>query len=166
MHDNRQAWNLVADFLDHIEVQSLFASKFIGAVTGADRRSQRIAPGLFYKLDGLVRIRKAGMSFVHFDVFFDPTQHSQLRFDADTLRVGALNYALGDGHVFSKRLVTRVNHHRTVKARVDAIIAGLLIAVIELDGENCVGYNILLGPRGSLEPAVAGRTRPTLGQLD
>src|SRR6266480_2313080 len=153
VHDDRQPGNLVADFLDNVEVQPLFASKLIGSMTGADGRSQGIAAGLFHKLDRLVWIRETSMSFINFDVFFDTAKHSQLGFDADALRVGALNHALRDSCVFSKRLMAGVNHHRAVEPRIDAIITGLLIAVIKMDGENRVRKNLFRRPDDRLEHA-------------
>ena len=40
MHDDREAGDLVADILDHVEVESLFALEFIGAVAGTEGGSQ------------------------------------------------------------------------------------------------------------------------------
>ncbi len=124
------------DFLDHVEVKTLLALEFVGAVAGADGGRQRIATGPLHEFDRFLRIRERGMAFVHLDVLFDPAQLPELGFDADAFGVRAIHHALCDRDVFLKRLVARVDHDGTVKPRGDAIVAGLLVSVIEMDGKN------------------------------
>ncbi len=45
VHHDRQARNQFLDFFDHLEVKTLLALEFVGAVAGADRSRERIATG-------------------------------------------------------------------------------------------------------------------------
>src|SRR6266478_3962237 len=44
--------------------------------------------------------------------------------------------AFGDLSVFLEGFVAGIDHYRAVKAGGDAVITGLLVAVVEMDGEN------------------------------
>ena len=59
--------------------------------------------------------------------------------------MGAIDHALGDRDVLLERIVRGVDHDRAVEAAVDAIVAGLLVAVIEMHREDGLGEN--LAPR-------------------
>src|SRR5207248_316645 len=83
-----------------------------------------------------------GMTFIHCDVFFNASQHSQLRFHTDALGMSAINYPLRDCDVLRERFVTGINHNRTVKTGVYAIVTSLFIAMIKMDGENGVWKNL------------------------
>ena len=74
-----------ADLFDDVEMQALLAFEFVGAVAGADRGGERIAAGLLDEFDRFVRIRQAGMSFIHLDVFLDAAELAKLGLDADAL---------------------------------------------------------------------------------
>ena len=50
--------------------------------------------------------------------------------------MGRIDDAARDLDILLERLVAGVDHHRAVETRVDAIHARLLVAVIEVDGEN------------------------------
>jgi hypothetical protein len=49
--------------------------------------------------------------------------------------------ALISFHVFFKRLVAGVDHHRTVKARFNAIVTGSLVAMVEVHGKHGIREN-------------------------
>ncbi len=128
-----------------LEVQALRALELVGAVAGADGDGQAVAAGPLDELLGLVGVGQHGVLLVDLDVLFDAAQHAQLGLDADALGVGALDDALGDRDVLVERLVRGVDHHRAVEARVDAVVAGLLVAVVEVDGEDGVGEDLFGG---------------------
>ena len=83
-------------------------------------------------------IGQAGVAFLDLDVLLDAAEHAEFGLDADALGVGAIHDALGDRDVLVERIVRGVDHHRAVKARVDAVVAGLLVAVIQMHGEDGV----------------------------
>ena len=105
MHHDRggrqpRLFQVVSDLLDDIKVQRLLPFELVSAVAGADRCGQRIAVGLLDKFDRLVRVGQAGVTFVHFDVFFDSAEHAELGFHADPFGVGASHHAFGDFDIF------------------------------------------------------------------
>ena len=107
MHDNRRGrqagfFDLIANSFDHFEVQRLLTFEFVSAVTGADGGGERIAFGLLDELNSLIRIGQASMSFVHFDIFLDASEHAELGLDADSFGVCFINDAFAYRDVFFK----------------------------------------------------------------
>ena len=96
-------------------MERLLPLEFVSAMAGPDRRRQRIAFGLLDEIDRLDRTSQAGMFFIHTDVFLDATQHAQLRFHTDSFGVCAIYHPFCDRDVLFERLMTRINHHRTIK---------------------------------------------------
>ena len=125
-------------------------------MAGANSRGERIAFGLFDKFHRFVRIRQASVAFVHFDVFLDAAQHAEFSFDADALGVRVIDNSLRDRDIFLEWLVARIDHDRAVKTRLDAIVARLLVAMIEMDGENSFRKNFLGRANYRLEHALVG----------
>ena len=78
----------------------------------------------------------------------------------------AIDHAFGDGDVFVEWLVARVDHDRAVKARIDAIVTGLFVAVIEMHGENGFGKNLFGGADDRFEHALVGVFARAFGELD
>ena len=109
----------------------------------ADSGGERVAAGALDKLHGLFRIREAGVAFIHSDVFFHAAEHPQLCFDADSLCMGAVHDTLGDGDILVEWVMRSVDHHRAVKARINAVVARFLVPVVEMNGENRVRENLL-----------------------
>ena len=103
------------------------------------------------------------MTFVDVDVFLHTAEHAEFGFDADALGVGALHHPLGDGDVFVERSVARVDHDRAVKTGIDAIVAGLLVTVVKMHGENCLGIHGIGGADESLKHALVGVLAGTFG---
>jgi hypothetical protein len=66
-----------------------------------------------------------------------------IRFDAQAFGVSVLDHPLCDGHVLLKGLVAGIDHHRAVKARLDAIVTGGLVAVVEVHGKDGIRVNFL-----------------------
>jgi hypothetical protein len=81
--------------------------------------------------------------FVHLDVFLHAAEHAEFRFDAQPFRMAPLHDPLGDRDILIERLVRGVDHHRRVKAGVDAIVAGLLVAVIEMHRVDRFGKDVV-----------------------
>jgi len=59
--------------------------------------------------------------------------------DGDAFCVGGVHNAFGDRHVLVKRVVGGVDHHRTVEAGLDAVVAGFFVAMVEVHREDGVG---------------------------
>ena len=98
--------------------------------------------------------------------FFDAAQHAELGLDGDALGVGAVDDALGDLDVLLERIVGGVDHDGAEEARVDAVVAGLLVTVVEMDGEDGLGENLAGGADDGLEHALVGVVARALGDLD
>ena len=81
-------------------------------------------------------IGQLGVGFVDRDVLFDAAELAQFRLDDDALGVRRVDHAPGDLDVLLERLVAGVDHDRAVEAAVDAVHAGLLVAVVQVDGED------------------------------
>ncbi len=166
VHDDGRAGDFFLDGADHVEVQALLALELVRAVAGADGGGERVAPGLVDEFDGLVRVGQAGVAFVHLDVFLHAAELAEFGLDADALGVGALDDALGDGDVFVEIVVAGVDHDRRIKAAVDAVVAGFLVAVVEMDGEDRLGENDLRRADDGFEHALVGVFARALGKLD
>src|SRR5437868_11380009 len=151
MHNNRggrQAgfFYVLPDFLDYIEVERLLTLELIGAVAGADRSCQRVALGLSDEFDCFLRICQTGMTFIDCDVFFNASQHPQLRLHTDAFGMSAIHDPLCDRDVLFERFMAGIYHDRTVKTGVDAIVTSLFIAVIKVDSEDRVRENLISLP--------------------
>ncbi len=160
------AGNFLRDGFDNVEVKRLLALELVGAVAGADGHGERIATGTLDELDSLIGIGQAGVAFIDFDVFLDAAEHAELGFDGDALGVGAVDDAAGDGDVFVKVFVRGVDHDRAVEAGVDAVVASLLVAVIEMDGEDGFRENLLGGADDGFEHALVGVITRAFRKLD
>ena len=80
--------------------------------------------------------------------------------------VGAIDDALGDGDVFVEGLVAGVDHDRAVEAGVDAVVAGLFVAVIEMHGEDGLGENLFRRADDGFEHALVGVFPRAFRELD
>ncbi len=166
MHDDRGAGDLLLDRFDDVEVEGLLALELVGAVAGADGGGEGVAAGPLDEFDGLLGIGEAGVAFVDLDVLLDAAELAELGLDADALGVGAVDHPLGDGDVLLEGVVGGVDHHRAVEAGIDAIVAGLLVAVVEVDGVDRLGEDIVGGADEGLEHPLVGVFARSLGELD
>jgi len=55
-----------------------------------------------------------------------------------------------------------IDHHGAEEPRVDAVVAGLLVAVVEMDGEDGLGENLSGGPDDRLQHALSVYLRAPL----
>src|SRR4030095_4012258 len=106
------------------------------------------------------------MALVHFNVFLHAAKLAQLRLDADALLVSALHDAFRDSDVFFKRLVAGVDHDRAVEPGIDAVIAGLFVAMIEVNGKNRVAKHLFGGADQGFEHPLVGVFPRALRKLD
>ena len=166
VHDEREAGHAGLDLLEDIEMEGLFALEFEGAVAGADGAGEGIAAGLFDEVFGFGGVGEGGVAVLNFDVVLDAAEHAEFGFDGDPLGVGPVDDALGDLDVLVERVVGRVDHDGAEEAGVDALGAGLLITVVEVDGENGLGEDIARGADDGFQHALVGVGAGTLGNLD
>jgi hypothetical protein len=61
------------------------------------------------------------------------------------LFVGPVDHPSGSRDILFKRFVARVDHHRTVKTGIDAVIACLLVPVTQMDGKHRFRINLTRG---------------------
>ena len=151
------------DGRDAVEVQALAAGELVRAVDGADGAGQAVAAGTARRTPWPRRGRSGRAFFSSTcDVFLDAAEHAEFGLDADALGVGAVDDALGDGDVLLERIVGGVDHHRRVEAAVDALVAGLLVAVVEVDGEDGLGEDLVAGADDGLRASACRcrRARP------
>ena len=148
MHDQREAGQTLLDLDQHVEVQPLRAGELERAVAGADGAGQAVAPGAAHELLGLFGVGELGIGLADRDVFFDAAELAEFGLDADALGVRRVDDALGDRDVLLERLVAGVDHDGAVEPALDAVVAGLLVAVVEMDGEDGVRERSRR-PRGS-----------------
>ena len=107
-----------------------------------------------------------GVAVLDLDILLDAAEHAELGLDGDALLVGGVDDALGDLDVLGVRLVGGVDHHGAVEARVDAVVAGLLVTVIQVHGEDRVGEDLVRGADDRLEHALVRVAARALGNLD
>ena len=166
VHDEREAGQEGLDLVEHVEMQRLPAFELEGAVGGADRAGEGIASGGLDEPLGLGRIGQAGIAFLDLDVLLDPAQHPELGLDGNVLGVGPVDDPLGDGDVLGERIVGGVDHDRAVEARIDAIVAGLLVTVVQVDRVDRRRKDLLGGQDDRLEHALVGVLARAFGDLD
>ena len=166
MHDERVTGEARFDLFQNVEVEGLFALELESAVRGADGAGQGIAAGLFDEIFGFDGVGEAGVTFLNFDVLFDATEHTEFGFDRDAFGVRAINDAFGDRDVLVERIVRGVDHDGTEKTGIDAFVAGLLVAVIKMDGKNSFGKDFCSRADDRFEHALVGVFPGTLGNLD
>ena len=166
VHDQREAGEAGLDFLEDVEMEGLFAFEFEGAVAGADGAGEGVAAGLLDEVFGLEGIREARVAFLDIDVFFDAAEHAEFGLDGNALGVRAIDDALGDCDVLVERVVRRVDHDGAEETGIDALVAGLLVAVVEVDGVDRVREDHAGGADDGLEHALVGVAARALGDLD
>ena len=154
------------DLLEDVEVEGLLALELEGAVRGADGAGEGVAAGALDELLGLGRVRQRGVAVLDLDVFFDAAEHAEFGFDGDALGVGAVDDALGDFDVLLERIVRGVDHHGAEEAGVDALVAGLLVAVVEMHREDGLREDLAGSADDGLKHALVGVATRTLGNLD
>ena len=106
--------------------------------------------------DELGRLVRLGQADAAHDVLLDAAELAQFGLDDDPLGVGPIDDPAGDLDVLLQRLVRGVDHHRAVEAAVDAVVADLFGAVVEVDGEDRLRERPL-PPCGSWLPGTACR---------
>ena len=80
--------------------------------------------------------------------------------------MGAVDNTLGDGDVLIEVFMGCIDHDRAIKARVDAVIAGLLITVVKVYSKNGFRIEGVRGADHGLEEGLVGIAACTLAQLD
>ena len=90
------------------------------------------------------------------DVFLDAAELAQFGLDHDPLGMGPIDDPPGGLDVLLELLVRGVDHHRAIEAALDAVVADLFGAVVEVDGEDHLGKD-LRRPCGSSPPGTACR---------
>ena len=111
--------------------------------------------------DELDRLVGLGQAHAAHDVLFHAAELAQFGLDGDALVVGPIDDPLGGLDVLVERLVRGVDHHRAVEAAVDAVVADLFRAVVEVDGEDRLGKDLFRrADHGLQEPLVAIATGP------
>ncbi len=158
--------DFIADAFDDVEMERLVAFEFVSAVAGADGGGERIATGALDEFDDFIGVGQAGVAFIDDDIFLDAAEFTEFGFNAQTFGMGAIDDAFGDGDIFLKRLVRGIDHDGAVKARVDAIVASRLVAVVKMDGINGVGEDFLGGANDGFDHPFIGVIPRALGELD
>ena len=129
----------------------------------AARESQFV---LLDEFDRFFRIGQAGVAFIDRDVFFHAAQLPEFGLDADAFGVRPIHHAFCDRDIFFKWLVAGVDHDRTVKPRVDAIVAGGFVSMIEMDGENGFREHLSARADNGLEHALISVAARAFGKLN
>src|SRR5512133_2983839 len=80
--------------------------------------------------------------------------------------MSSIHHTLGDRNVLIKGLAGSINHHRGVETAVDAVVAGLFIAVVEVDGENSFREGLVSRADEAFNHDLVGIRTCTLANLD
>ena len=166
VHDHREAGQELGDLRDDFEMQTLGAGELVGAVARADRAGQRIAARALDEFDRLLRIGQLGVRLGDRDVLFDAAELAELGLDRDALGVGRVDDALRDGDVLVEGLRRGVDHHRAVEAARDAVHAGLLVAVVQMNREDRLREDLVRRADHRLQQALVRVGAGALGDLD
>ena len=116
--------------------------------------------------DELGRLVGLGQALAAHDVLFDAAELPQFGLDGNALLVGPIDDPLRGRDVLLERLVRGVDHHRAVEAALDAVVADLFGAVIEVDGENGLGKDLFRRPDHGLQKPLVAIRPGAAGNLD
>ena len=167
VHDERE---VRLDFVDgllnlfqHVEVKTLLAGELESAVGSSDRDRERVDAGLLNEFSRLFRIRQLDASD---DVFFNAAELSEFRFDDDALGVSAIDDALRNIDVLRELFVRSVDHDGAIETGIDAVVADVFSAVIEVDGEDRFREDLVGGADHAFEEVLIGVGTSAAGNLD
>jgi len=99
-------------------------------------------------------------------VLFNAAQHAQFGFDHQAFGVSGLDHAPGDFNIFIERFVAGINHDRTVKTALDTVVAGFLVAMVEMNGKNSIRENLIGRGNQAFEHFLVGIRARALANLD
>ena len=102
---------LLLDFFEHFEMQSLRTGELERTVAGADGTRQRVDAGQAHKFLRLHRVGQFGVGLVHVDMFFHAAQLAEFRFHDDSLGMSRIDNTFGDFRVLFKGFVAGIDHH-------------------------------------------------------
>jgi hypothetical protein len=163
VHHQREAGQALLDLGEDVEAQLLVAVELEGAVRGADGAGERVAAGLLDEVLGLLRFGVDVVGGV--DVLLDALEQPELGLDDQALGVRGVDDALGDLDVLLEGVVRGVDHDGAVDAGVDAVHAGLLVAVVQVHREDGVGEDLVGRGHHGLEHQLVGVGAGALGEL-
>jgi hypothetical protein len=166
VHHQREIRQLTLNLGQHIKMQALGAGELEGAVAGADGASEAIHARALDKFLGLIWIRQLGVRLADRHVLFHAAELAEFGFHHQSLGVGRVRNALANLDVLLEWLGAGVNHHRAVKAAGDAIHAGLLVAMVEMHGENRLREKFVGTADDALQHHLVGVGTSALADLD
>ena len=143
MEHDREARQLLGDFLQNVKAQMRFALELERAVAGADGDGQRVNAGRLHKFLNLVGIGVKRVVVADFHVVLNAGQTAQLALNHNAVIVRILDHLTGQLDVLFKRQMRAVDHDGG-EAAVDAGLAGFKIrAVIQVQHDRQI-YAALL----------------------
>ena len=137
MQHDGEAGQTLGDLLQNVKAQLGLSLELEGAVAGADRDGQAVAPGAGGKLLDLFGAGVAGILGGHLHVVLHAGQTAQLGLDGHVAVVRVLDDLAGQGDILLEGQVAAVDHHAG-EAAVDAALAGFEVgAMIQMhhDGQ-------------------------------
>ena len=136
VHHEWEARKVVLDGFDHIEVDALSAGELVSAVAGSDGTCEGVAACALDEFLSLLRIGQTCVGFINIDVFLDAAEHSELSFDGDADSMRTINHTLGDSDVLLEVFGGCIDHDRAIEARVNTVVAGLFITMVEVNSKD------------------------------
>ena len=166
MHHEWEARKVVLDGFDNVEVDTLSTSELVGSVAGSDGACKGVAACAGHEFLGLLWISQTSVGFIHIDIFLDTAKHSELSFDGDANSMCTLDNTLGDRNVLFEVFVGCIDHDRAVEARVNTVIAGLFITMVEVNSKDSFRVEGISRADHRLEECLVGISACTLAELD
>ena len=80
--------------------------------------------------------------------------------------MSGVHHTFGDGNVLIEGIMGCIDHHRTVEAGVDAVIAGFFITMVKVNGKNRLREDFISRTDDGFEHLLVGVFAGTLGDLD
>ena len=120
----------------------------------------------FDKFLGLVRIGQLGIGFVHLDVLFHAAQLTEFGLDHDALGMRSIHHPLGGGDIVLEGLAAGIDHDRGIETAVDAVVAGGLIAVVQVDRKNGIREDLVGRPDQAFQHGLVREGARALADLD
>ena len=105
-------------------------------MAGSDGTCEGVAACALDEFLSLLRIGQTCVGFINIDVFLNTAEHSELSFDGDADSMRTINNTLGDSDVLFEVFVGCIDHDRAVEARVNTVVAGLFVTMVEVNSKD------------------------------
>ena len=111
-------------------------------------------------------IGQFGIGFIHLDMLLHAAQLAEFGLDHDAFGMRSIHDALGDCDILLERLAAGIDHDRGIETALDAVVAGGLVAVVQVDGEDGIREDLVGRTDQAFEHGLVGERTGAFADLD